>query len=69
MGSLMLTGRVHAAAVGTGAQPPGSTLMLTGRIGVEISGLVGARGSRIGLPDSLSEACYSVLAVVILSPR
>ena len=28
--------------------------MLTGRIGVEISGLVGARGGRIGLPDSLS---------------
>jgi hypothetical protein len=43
--------------------------MLTGRIGVEISGLVGARGGRIRLPDSLSEACYSVLAVVILTPR
>ena len=28
--------------------------MLTGRIGVEISGLVGARGGLIGLPDSLS---------------
>src|SRR5882757_5115978 len=28
--------------------------MLTGRIGVQISGLVGARGGRIGLPDSLS---------------
>src|ERR1700694_5415680 len=28
--------------------------MLTGRIGVEISGSVGARGGRIGLPDSLS---------------
>jgi hypothetical protein len=33
---------------------PGSTLILTGRIGVEISGFVGARGGRIGLPDSLS---------------
>jgi hypothetical protein len=38
----------------TGEQLPGSTLMLTGRIRVEISGLVGARGGRIGLPDSLS---------------
>jgi hypothetical protein len=38
----------------TGEQPPGSTLILTGRIGVQISGLVGARGGRIGLPDSLS---------------
>src|SRR6202158_161080 len=28
--------------------------MLAGRIGVEISGLVGGRGGRIGLPDSLS---------------
>jgi hypothetical protein len=43
--------------------------MLTGRIGVEISGLVGARGGRIGLPDSLSEAHYGVLAAVILTPR
>jgi hypothetical protein len=43
--------------------------MLTGRIGVEISGLAGARGGRIGLPDSLSEACYGVLAAVILTPK
>lgn len=54
IGSLPLTGRLHAAAVADRRAQPGSTLILTGRIGVEISGLVGARGARIGLPDSLS---------------